>query len=253
MPFAAFKRFAAGFAVAGLIAAAVPAHAEIEKFMRNCDMKLCVVYRASIAVPEGWAEHEEASRELGVQMMLPKGAEKGDWEVELGIVIGSKAQYVGVPDALKHVAGYCIVNDVSERNYQLERGGNWSKGKSADTFCPMGPWLVTADEVPDPQALDVFCEVSGQRMQNGSTKNMIFSCAQIVSYISHFLTLTPGDVILLMSWRDHTTAEAFEGGISLRDGARLRRVRVVRDYGMFDRREAPQYYPDAQGAKTLHA
>jgi 2-keto-4-pentenoate hydratase/2-oxohepta-3-ene-1,7-dioic acid hydratase in catechol pathway len=128
-------------------------------------------------------------------VMLPKGAEKGDWEVELGIVIGSTAQYVGVHDALKHVAGYCIVNDVSERNYQLERGGNWSKGKSADTFCPIGPWLVTADEVPDPQALDLFCEVGGQRMQNGSTRNMIFSCAQIVSYISHFMTLTPGDVI----------------------------------------------------------
>jgi len=128
-------------------------------------------------------------------VMLPKGAEKGDWEVELGIVIGTKAQYVSVHDALKHVAGYCIVNDVSERNYQLERGGNWSKGKSADTFCPMGPWLVTSDEIPDPQALDLVCEVSGQRMQNGSTKNMIFSCAQIVSYISHFMTLMPGDVI----------------------------------------------------------
>jgi 2-keto-4-pentenoate hydratase/2-oxohepta-3-ene-1,7-dioic acid hydratase in catechol pathway len=128
-------------------------------------------------------------------VMLPKGAEKGDWEVELGIVIGTTAQYVSVHDALQHVAGYCIVNDVSERNYQLERGGNWSKGKSADTFCPMGPWLATADEVPDPQALDLFCEVSGQRMQNGSTRNMIFSCAQIVSYISHFMTLMPGDVI----------------------------------------------------------
>jgi 2-keto-4-pentenoate hydratase/2-oxohepta-3-ene-1,7-dioic acid hydratase in catechol pathway len=128
-------------------------------------------------------------------VMLPKGAEKGDWEVELGIVIGTKAQYVSVHDALKHVAGYCIANDVSERNYQLERGGNWSKGKSADTFCPLGPWLVTTDEVPDPQALDLFCEVSGQRMQNGSTRNMIFNCAHIVSYISHFMTLMPGDVI----------------------------------------------------------
>jgi ureidoglycolate lyase len=129
------------------------------------------------------------------EVMLPKGAEKGDWEVELGIVIGTKAQYVSVHDALKHVAGYCIVNDVSERNYQLERGGNWSKGKSADTFCPMGPWLVTADEVPDPQALALTCEVSGKIMQNGSTKNMIFACAHIVSYISHFMTLMPGDVI----------------------------------------------------------
>ena len=128
-------------------------------------------------------------------VMLPKGAEKGDWEVELGIVIGTKAQYVSVHDALKHVAGYCIVNDVSERNYQLERGGNWSKGKSADTFCPMGPWLVTSDEVPDPQTLDLLCEVSGKVMQKGSTKNMIFSCAKIVSYISHFMTLMPGDVI----------------------------------------------------------
>jgi ureidoglycolate lyase len=128
-------------------------------------------------------------------VMLPKSAEKGDWEVELGIVIGTKAQYVSVHDALKHVAGYCIVNDVSERNYQLERGGNWSKGKSADTFCPMGPWLVTSDEVPDPQALDLVCEVGGKVMQNGSTKNMIFPCAHIVSYISHFMTLMPGDVI----------------------------------------------------------
>jgi len=128
-------------------------------------------------------------------VMLPRGAEKGDWEVELGIVIGSTTQYVNESEALKHVAGYCVVNDVSERNYQLERGGNWSKGKSADTFCPLGPWLVTADEVPDPQALDLFCEVNGQRMQNGSTRNMIFNCAKIVSYISHFMTLTPGDVI----------------------------------------------------------
>ena len=128
-------------------------------------------------------------------VMLPKGAQKGDWEVELGIVIGSQAQYVREQDALKHVAGYCIVNDVSERNFQLERGGNWSKGKSADTFCPMGPWLVTTDEVPDPQALDLFCEVSGQRMQNGSTKNMIFPCSALISYISQFMTLMPGDVI----------------------------------------------------------
>jgi 2-keto-4-pentenoate hydratase/2-oxohepta-3-ene-1,7-dioic acid hydratase in catechol pathway len=129
------------------------------------------------------------------EVMLPKGAQKGDWEVELGIVIGAKTQYVGVQEALRHVAGYCVVNDVSERSFQLERGGNWSKGKSADTFAPLGPWLVTADEVPDPQALDLFCEVSGQLMQNGSTKNMIFHCAHIVSYISHFMTLLPGDVV----------------------------------------------------------
>jgi 2-keto-4-pentenoate hydratase/2-oxohepta-3-ene-1,7-dioic acid hydratase in catechol pathway len=128
-------------------------------------------------------------------VMLPKGAQKGDWEVELGIVIGRTAQYVAISEALSHVAGYCIVNDVSERNFQLERGGNWSKGKSADTFCPLGPWLVTADEVPDPQALDLFCEVNGQRIQSGSTRNMIFDCAHLVSYISHFMTLMPGDVI----------------------------------------------------------
>ena len=128
-------------------------------------------------------------------VLLPKGAQKGDWEVELGIIIGTKAQYVREQDALSHVAGYCVVNDVTERGFQFERGGDWSKGKSPDTFCPIGPWLVTADEVPDPQALDLFCEISGQRMQNGSTRNMIFSCAKIISYISEFMTLMPGDVI----------------------------------------------------------
>jgi 2-keto-4-pentenoate hydratase/2-oxohepta-3-ene-1,7-dioic acid hydratase in catechol pathway len=128
-------------------------------------------------------------------VMLPKGSQKGDWEVELGIVIGSVARYVSVHDALKHVAGYCVVNDVSEREFQLERGGQWMKGKSADTFCPIGPWLVTADEVPDAGKLDLFCEVNGKKMQNGTTANLIFSVAHIVSYVSHFMTLTPGDVI----------------------------------------------------------
>ena len=128
-------------------------------------------------------------------VVLPKAATKGDWEVELGIVIGSTAQYVAEHDALKYVAGYCIVNDVSERAFQMERGGQWTKGKSCDTFAPVGPWLVTADEVPDPQALDVVCEVSGQVMQKGTTRNMIFNCAKIVSYLSHFMTLSPGDVI----------------------------------------------------------
>jgi len=112
-----------------------------------------------------------------------------------GVVIGSVARYVSVHDSLKHVAGYCIVNDVSEREFQIERGGQWTKGKSADTFCPIGPWLVTADEVPDPGNLDLFCEVNGKRMQNGTTANLIFSVAHIVSYISHFMTLMPGDVI----------------------------------------------------------
>ena len=127
--------------------------------------------------------------------ILPKAATKGDWEVELGIVIGTTAQYVAEHDALKYVAGYCIVNDVSERAFQMERGGQWTKGKSCDTFAPVGPWLVTADEIPDPQALDLVCEVSGQVMQKGTTRNMIFSCAKIVSYLSHFMTLAPGDVI----------------------------------------------------------
>jgi 2-keto-4-pentenoate hydratase/2-oxohepta-3-ene-1,7-dioic acid hydratase in catechol pathway len=128
-------------------------------------------------------------------VMLPKGSEKGDWEVELGIVIGTKAQYVSVHDAMKHVAGYCIVNDVSEREFQLERGGQWVKGKSCDTFAPIGPWMVTKDEIPDPQALDLFCEVNGKRMQNGNTSTMIFGVVKLVSYISHFITLHAGDVI----------------------------------------------------------
>jgi 2-keto-4-pentenoate hydratase/2-oxohepta-3-ene-1,7-dioic acid hydratase in catechol pathway len=128
-------------------------------------------------------------------VVQPKGSQKLDWEVELGIVIGRKARYISTHDAPAHVAGYCIVNDVSEREFQIERGGQWMKGKSGDTFAPLGPWLVTADEVPDPQALDLFCEVNGKRMQNGTTRNMIFPVAHIVSYISHFMTLLPGDVI----------------------------------------------------------
>jgi 2-keto-4-pentenoate hydratase/2-oxohepta-3-ene-1,7-dioic acid hydratase in catechol pathway len=128
-------------------------------------------------------------------VILPKGVTKGDWEVELGIVIGTKAQYVSEADALNHVAGYCIVNDVSERAFQMDRGGQWTKGKSCDTFAPIGPWLVTSDEVPNPQALDVVCEVSGQVMQKGTTRNMIFGCAHLVSYVSQFMTLMPGDII----------------------------------------------------------
>ncbi len=128
-------------------------------------------------------------------VMLPKRSQKTDWEVELGIVIGSVARYVSVHDASKHVAGYCIVNDVSEREFQIERGGQWTKGKSADTFCPIGPWLVTADEVPDPGKLELFLEVNGKTMQKGTTANLIFHVAHLVSYISHFMTLMPGDVI----------------------------------------------------------
>jgi 2,4-didehydro-3-deoxy-L-rhamnonate hydrolase len=128
-------------------------------------------------------------------IVLPQGSVKGDWEVELGVVIGSRARYVSEADALKHVAGYCVVNDVSEREYQLERGGQWDKGKGCDTFGPCGPWLVTTDEIPDPQALPMWLEVNGQRMQNGSTRTMIFGAAFIVSYLSRFMTLEPGDVI----------------------------------------------------------
>jgi 2,4-didehydro-3-deoxy-L-rhamnonate hydrolase len=128
-------------------------------------------------------------------VVLPQGSVKGDWEVELGIVIGSRARYVSEADALSHVAGYCVVNDVSEREYQLERGGTWDKGKGCDTFGPVGPWLVTADEVPDPQNLAMWLEVNGRRYQNGSTKTMIFGAAQLVSYLSRFMTLEPGDLI----------------------------------------------------------
>jgi 2-keto-4-pentenoate hydratase/2-oxohepta-3-ene-1,7-dioic acid hydratase in catechol pathway len=128
-------------------------------------------------------------------VVIPRGAEKMDWEVELGVVIGTTARYVEVGEALAHVAGYTIVNDVSERRFQLERGGQWVKGKSADTFAPIGPWLATADEIPDPQQLALWCEVNGRRFQDGSTSSMIFGVARLVSYISHFMTLHPGDLI----------------------------------------------------------
>jgi 2-keto-4-pentenoate hydratase/2-oxohepta-3-ene-1,7-dioic acid hydratase in catechol pathway len=126
---------------------------------------------------------------------IPRGSAKTDWEVELGIVIGSTARYVTEAESMAHVAGYCVVNDVSEREFQIERGGTWDKGKGCDTFGPTGPWLVTKDEVPDPQNLRLWTEVDGQRMQDGSTKTMIFSVVQIVSYVSRFITLHPGDVI----------------------------------------------------------
>jgi len=128
-------------------------------------------------------------------VVLPQESVKSDWEVELGVVIGSKARYVSEADALKHVAGYCVVNDLSEREYQIERGGTWDKGKGCDTFGPVGPWLVTADEVGDPQNLAMWLEVNGRRFQNGSTRTMIFGVAQLVSYVSRFMTLYPGDLI----------------------------------------------------------
>ena len=128
-------------------------------------------------------------------VVIPRGSQKTDWEVELGVVIGKPAKYVEEADALSHVAGYCVVNDLSERAFQLEGTGQWVKGKSADTFGPIGPWLVTADEVPDPQQLDMWLEVDGHRYQNGSTETMIFGVAFLVSYLSRFMSLQPGDII----------------------------------------------------------
>ncbi len=126
---------------------------------------------------------------------IPKGSTKTDWEVELGVVIGKRAKYVSQTDALEYVAGYCVVNDLSEREYQLERGGQWDKGKGCDTFGPIGPWLVTRDEVSDPQNLKLWLEVDGVRVQDSSTADMIFPVAQLVAYLSQFFTLHPGDVI----------------------------------------------------------
>jgi 2-keto-4-pentenoate hydratase/2-oxohepta-3-ene-1,7-dioic acid hydratase in catechol pathway len=128
-------------------------------------------------------------------VIIPKGSQKTDYEVELGIVIGSRASYVAEADAKKHIAGYCVVNDVSEREFQMERGGQWTKGKSADTFCPIGPWLVTADEMPDAGKLQLWTEVNGERRQNSNTADLIFGVDRIVSYVSQFMTLEPGDVI----------------------------------------------------------
>jgi 2,4-didehydro-3-deoxy-L-rhamnonate hydrolase len=128
-------------------------------------------------------------------VMLPKGSVKSDWEVELGIVIGTRARYVSQKDALNFVAGYCTINDISEREYQIERGGTWDKGKGCDTFGPIGPWLVTRDEVPNVQKLGMWLDLNGKRVQTGSTKTMIFGAAKLVSYVSQFMTLLPGDVI----------------------------------------------------------
>jgi len=125
----------------------------------------------------------------------PRGSTKLDWEVEIAVIIGSRAKYVSEADALNHIAGYCICNDVSERNFQIERLGQWTKGKSHDTFGPLGPWLVTKDEIPNPQSLSMWLDVNGKRKQTGSTSTMIFSIAKCVSYVSQFMTLLPGDVL----------------------------------------------------------
>ena len=128
-------------------------------------------------------------------VIQPPHSTKLDWEVELGIVIGSKAQYIEEADALDHVAGYCLVNDISERNFQLERGGTWSKGKGAETFGPIGPWMVTKDEVGDPQDLEMWLDLNGVKAQRGNTRTMVFGVSQLVAYVSHYMTLFPGDVI----------------------------------------------------------
>ncbi|EMH4109160.1 fumarylacetoacetate hydrolase family protein [Serratia ureilytica] len=126
---------------------------------------------------------------------IPRGSQKTDWEVELGVVIGQGGRYISEADAMRHVAGYCVINDVSEREYQIERGGTWDKGKGCDTFGPIGPWLVTADEIADPHSLNLWLEVDGKRYQDGNTSTMIFRIPQIVSYLSRFMSLQPGDVI----------------------------------------------------------
>ncbi|MCF3945460.1 fumarylacetoacetate hydrolase family protein [Acidiphilium iwatense] len=128
-------------------------------------------------------------------VVIPRGSKETDWEVELGVVIGTAAHCVTEADALDHVAGYCVVNDVSEREYQIKRGGTWDKGKGCPSFGPVGPYLVTSDEVPDPQSLDLWCEVDGRRMQDGNTRTMIFGVRTLVSYVSQFIALLPGDII----------------------------------------------------------
>ena len=129
-------------------------------------------------------------------VMIPQGAEKTDWEVELGVIIGKTCRYVAQADALNHVAGYVLANDVSERAFQKELGSQWDKGKGCDTFGPVGPWLVTPDEIPDPQALDMFLDVNGKRMQTGNTSTMIFPVAECIAYVSRFITLFPGDLLI---------------------------------------------------------
>jgi 2-keto-4-pentenoate hydratase/2-oxohepta-3-ene-1,7-dioic acid hydratase in catechol pathway len=129
-------------------------------------------------------------------VILPKGSQKGDWEVELAVIVGRKAQYIEQADALNHIAGYAVANDISERAFQIEGTGQWMKGKGFDTSAPVGPWLVTTDEVPNPQSLNIWLEVNGKRYQNGNTRTMVFSTSHIVSYISQFMTLMPGDIIV---------------------------------------------------------
>jgi 2-keto-4-pentenoate hydratase/2-oxohepta-3-ene-1,7-dioic acid hydratase in catechol pathway len=153
-------------------------------------------------------------------VIIPRGSQKTDYEVELAIVIGTKASYVEPHDVKKHIAGYCVVNDVSEREYQLERLGQWTKGKSCDTFCPMGPWMVTADELPDAGKLQVTTDVNGERRQDSNTADLIFGIEHIVSYVSQFMTLYPGDVI--PTGTPQGVAMGFKPPKFLRAGDRMR-------------------------------
>lgn len=170
-------------------------------------------------------------------ILLPPDAAKVDWEVELGVVIGRRASFVAAADAMTHVAGYCIVNDISERAYQLERQGQWTKGKSADSFCPVGPWLVTADEVPDPQALALRLEVDGHVRQDGSTANMVFGVADLIAYISRFMTLLPGDLI--------ATGTPAGVGLGQKPPAYLRAGNLVRTtiQGLGEQRQTAKHLP----------
>jgi 2-keto-4-pentenoate hydratase/2-oxohepta-3-ene-1,7-dioic acid hydratase in catechol pathway len=153
---------------------------------------------AGMAVPKEPIVFMKATSSIGGPddaVVIPRGSQKSDWEVELAVAIGRPARYVEEADALNHVAGYLICNDVSEREFQSERGGQWDKGKGCDSFCPLGPWLVTRDEIPDPQVLDLWLEVNGKRMQKGNTRTMVFGVAHLVHYISQFMSLQPGDII----------------------------------------------------------
>ena len=194
-------------ALRGLDPASLPVagEARIGVPWRGCGKFICVglnyadhAAEAGMAIPAEpvlFTKHTSTMIGCNDPVVIPRGSVKTDWEVELGVVIGSTARYVSEADALSHVAGYCVVNDVSEREYQLERGGTWDKGKGCDTFGPVGPWLVTTDEVADPQDLPLWLEVNGHRWQDGSTRTMVFGVAQLVSYISRFTTLYPGDLI----------------------------------------------------------
>jgi 2,4-diketo-3-deoxy-L-fuconate hydrolase len=174
-------------------------------------------------------------------VVIPRGSQKTDWEVELAIVIGERASYVGANEALDFVAGYCVCNDVSEREYQLERGGTWTKGKGCPTFGPLGPWLVTKDEIADVQNLGMWLDVNGQRMQKGSTRTMIFNVQKIVSYTSHFMILEPGDVI--------TTGTPPGVGMALKPPRFLKAGDVVSlgIEGLGEQRQTCKAYEDKRG------